>query len=160
MYFAQKIVLATCQAIEENLYLIDGTLRLNRWPLEKLEARDRKLVQWLIAEGWLTEEEIAKVVEKALRRLAGEMFQQVMRGHLPDHVTSPSALAYGMVVGELDSRAVETVRKRLDHGETLDEFKGRAENLLPRCIEQLKAGPPPSVPWPKEVGTICHGCGE
>lgn len=66
------------------------------------------------------------------------MYDQVSRGQYPDYVASPAALAYAIRQGRIPG---ENVFRRLDHGETKEQFLARADNLVDEVMRYLIADP-------------------
>lgn len=57
-------------------------------------------------------------------------------GRYPDHVASPEALAFVLQSGAITSDQAKYIR--FDHGETLEQFKTRADGLIDDILRQLE----------------------
>ena len=139
MDFHHMIHVSTTEAIANNLRLFGRrvyfTLSSYASLSFTLDAEPRKLICFLIANKWITIEDVRQSVDRGLIRYGKMMFEQIQLGDYLDHIASPQALAYAICNGAFTSKEVSSMT--FDKGNTLAEFKKLADGLLAYVVEQL-----------------------
>ncbi len=160
MSFRTELHAGISKAIAKHLQLLETSVMLG--PLMSDAQNDawcRTFLRALFESRVFTPEDFREAVTQAVGTYGLAMYQQVLRGEYPDHVTSPQALAYVLRIGVLSPGVASGIR--FDHGETLEQFKARSEGLIEKIMKQLTDGPRPLALLPgTDAGTICEGCGQ
>jgi hypothetical protein len=115
----------------------------------------RRLV-WQLLDGELVKpEELQSAVSEGIVLYGLQLYDEVRDGRvMPDHVASPEALAYALCSGRIPLK--EAQRIKFDHGETLDSFMRRAEDLLQRVMTALQREPTHLAVSPSGFGHVAE----
>lgn len=119
-----------------------NNLRLNMDGRFLISHKDAVLLKWIIENNYILEHDLKHAVHEGIcknARNAYELYRNDTRLRPDDSLCCPPAFAYGIVHRAISATEVSHIK--FDHGETLQEFCGRADGLLESVMDQLRSAP-------------------
>jgi hypothetical protein len=117
------------------------------------------LLKYLVDNGFVARTTLEDFVHTVVMEAGREMYEIHTRRNVPpDHLASPDVFGYAIAHGAFTERELKKIR--FDHGETLDEYRAKAEGLLVRLVDQLLS-PPERAAFVSRAdgdGCFCEGC--
>lgn len=133
--FRVDVARAILEAVEAHLKLFNAVPSLSGLLAQAEENEKLRLVvRSNFRQGFFTWDQLAEAVMHGLDRYGREMQTLVQGGLSPGDVPSPEALAY-FISGAVLGRA----RVLRLHGDILQQFLSRGDNLPKRVVDQLLA---------------------